>query len=458
MVVVPARKLGHNNPLKIAIADDSGLIYSDDYRDGWPWGFESIGCDVKIFDIRPLRGVSDLYQGPYRSNIMRGTPKLLAERVAGWGADLMFCHHGRSASHSQFLQTLKRHGIPTAVYLCDEPYESGETTIYSPRFDFVFTMDPCTMHAHQKSRGDRTQRVFYLPVGVNTDRFHLYKKTKRDIPVFFLGNMSLTPRPGWLKPVEDMIDGSDLRYWPVHRGSGLIVPVAKGSPKWVHLDDHPGLFSRAKIGLNVHRDPAITKECFKRRIIHRPHYMTVPAGITLQDKPPINDGTGFWNEGNLPAAHVNPRFMEMSACGTLVISDDHRTELERMFPMAPRAASPERFLELCLYYLKHPDEAEDIGRACNSLIFRRHTYLHRAAEVLIRVGLKESTEDKLATSLGEPADWLSHQEFSEQGISSYWEVTGLSEPWNPAYGKSLISTCGNLKEATSLDAPAPWSL
>jgi spore maturation protein CgeB len=458
MVVVPARKLGHNDPLKIAIADDSGLIYSDDYRDGWPWGFEGVGCDVKVFDIRPLRGVSDLYQGPYRSNVMRGTPKMLAETVAAWGPDLLFSHHGRSASHSQFLQTLRRHGIPTAVYLCDEPYESGETAIYSPRFDFVFTMDPCTIHAHQKSRADRTQRVFYLPVGVNIDRFRPIRDTERDIPVFFLGNMSLTPRPQWLKPVEDLIEGADLRYWPVVRGSGLVVPVAKGQEKWIPLEEHSSWFNRAQMGLNVHRDPGITAECFRKRVHHRPAHMPKPAGFELADQPPINDGTGFWNDGNLPANHVSPRFFEMAACGALVISDASRSELGRLFPMAPRASDSTHFLELVLYYREHPEEGEELAKACSSRVLKRHTYLHRAAEILIRVGLKESTEDRLATSLGEPGDWLSHQDFNEQGEASYWEAIGPSKPWSPAYGRSSISTSGNISEATSLDAPIPWSL
>src|SRR5690606_20416213 len=108
--------------------------------------------------------------------------------------------------------------------------------------------------------------------------------------------------------------------------------------------------------------------------------------------------------------HLNPRFFEMASCGTLVVSDDHRSELARMFPMAPRAESPEHFFELVSYYIDHPHEAEEIGRACSTLVSRRHSYAHRAAEVLIRAGFKGLLPDSQLSFLGEPEAWLSPQD------------------------------------------------
>ena len=40
---------------RIVILDDSRLMYSDDYRWGWKWGFKAIGCEVKTIDIAELR-------------------------------------------------------------------------------------------------------------------------------------------------------------------------------------------------------------------------------------------------------------------------------------------------------------------------------------------------------------------------------------------------------------------
>lgn len=438
--------MGVGQRMKIAIADDSGLIYSDDYRHGWKAGFEAIGCEVKVFDISVLRRLGSVSTSPYRSRTMPGTAKALGEQIVKWGPHLVWCHHGRAASNEEFQLRLRKDGIKTAVYLCDEPYETGETARYSPRFQFVFTMDPHTVDVHRRSRKDRGN-TFYLPPGVDLSHFQNQPYDHRKTSAFFLGNATLTPRPEWLKPIERLVNGADIRFFKT---------VGKNDPKWVDVKDHPKLYGNCIVGLNVHRDPSITTECFKRRVLGRPRSMAVPDGIKLCNRMPQKDGTGFWNDGNLPAAHVNPRFLEMAACGTCVVSDDHRTELARMFPMAPRAQDPDHFAELVLYYLSHRDEAAKIGSACSYLISRRHSYAHRAAEVLIRVGLLVSGQDGRLSFLGEPADWLSPQDCERLLERSSLGPTGPSERWSPASGTSLTSQSGSPSESDSLDVPSPW--
>jgi len=442
------RTIGNSNPLRVAIADDSGLVYSDDYREGWVWGFRSIGCEVKVFDVHQLRVWGTRPHGRYSAGSAKGYPKMMGQSVASFKPDLVWCHHGRGTSSPAFLEPLHRAGVKTAVYLCDEPYEVGETAGYSPNFTHVFTMDPCTIDVHRLSRPGR-RNVYYLPPAVNTDLFKLVPYAKRAGGVFFLGNAGLQPRTGWLKPVEKVL-GAEICFWPGNR------PVAKGDPRWIPLEDHPRRYADCYVGLNVHRHPGITMQCYKKRILARNKNKPVPAGLTLAPAPPKVEGTGFWNDGDLPADHICPRFFEMAACGTLVVSDASRPELARLFPMAPRAVDPEHFLELCHYYLEHTDEAEEIGRACSYLISKRHSYRHRAAEVLIRLGLKAPDEESLVTSLGEPADWLSQQHFALPKGTSLSVATGPSERWSPAYGLSSTRTSGKASEASSLDAPTPW--
>jgi hypothetical protein len=450
------REIGaRNDPLRVAIADDSGLIFSDDYRAGWKRGFEGIGCTVKVFDVSGIRKASSI-QSPY-STMHRGFPKMIAQEIWKFRPDLVWCHHGRAASHEYFMQQLRDRGIPVAVYLCDEPYETGETARYSHVFSHVFTMDPCTIRVHQLSRTGRSN-VYYLPPAVDTDLFpyNPYNggAVERVVPSFFLGNAELTPRRRWLEPVERSIDGTVIAFWADRRGK----TVGKGSKRWIPLDQVPRRYSSCVVGLNIHRDPRIDKGCFERRVLLRPKRLRIPDGIKLCPEKPEEFGTGFWNDANLPAAHINPRFFEMAACGTCVVSDAMRYELTRMFPMAPRAQTPEHFLELVHYYTRHPEEAEEIGSKCSSLISKRHTYKHRAAEVLIRLGLKESQEENLRICLGEPEDYLSPQDFGEQGIELSWGATGHSERWSPASGKSSTKESGSLKEGSSVDETPAWLL
>ena len=446
------RVINPGKKLSIVIADDAGLIYSDDWRRGWKQGFFDLHCDVHVVDISPLR--RSMGGGPFsvRGNTAAAA---LADTILKHRPDLVWCHHGRAASNEFFLSKIRRIGVPTAVYLCDEPYEVGETARYSPRFDLVFTMDHCTVETHRQARvrafrGD----VFYLPPCADERVFMRQGYYGRKIPAFFLGNPTLVPRNEWLKLVQQEIPGADIRYWPV---GGR--PVAKGSPQWIPAADHPKWYGGCQVGLNVHRDPAITKECFVNRIQKRHKQMAIPTGATLATKMPTHDGTGFWNDFNLPASHVNPRAFEFFASGTLVVSDDHRSELARMFPMAPRAATKERFVELVRYYLEHLNEAEEIGRACSILVSKRHTYRHRACEALIRAGLKDRLSDVVVSSLGEQAAWLTPQGSELQTATSSSEPTGRSEPWSPASGLSSIQTFGSQSEDSSLSARPhvrPW--
>lgn len=437
------------------MAEDRKLLYSDDYLAGWRWGFESIGCDVKTIDIAELRkGLSYGGGGGPLSMGRNVAAKPLADMVANMEPDLVFAHHGRAASNRMFQDRLKARGIRTACYLCDEPYESGETACYSPIFDLVFTMDLCTVEVHRRSRRERSG-VYYLPPGVHTDDFQqrLYfdhvGEQIRELQTLFIGNGTLVPRSKWFEPIDRLVHGSVFHY--------LKRTVSKVHKReWIPYSAHPKWYANCKVGLNVHRNPSITEECWNRRVLHRPKQFAVPAGLTLATEPPATWGTGFWNDGDLPASHINPRFLEMAACGTLVVSDNHRSELQRLFPGAPQASDPDHFLELVLYYIDHPEEAEAIGSKCSYLISRRHSYRHRAAEVLIRAGLQDSLPAAHLSSLGQPEDWITPQDLKPPEGRSSSAPTGPCERWSPRSGMSWTEQSGRPSDMQSVDAPIPW--
>lgn len=452
------RRLGRKSGApRVAIADDTRLLYSDDYRKGWKWGFESIGCEVKVFDVAELR--KGLTVGGIPSALSMGrnfSAKPMADMIANTEPDLLFAHHGRAASNRMFMDRLKARGVKTACYLCDEPYETGETAAYSQSFDLVFTMDLCTLEPHRRSRA-RREGVFYLPPGVHTDHFKPRPYFEgdeciRDLSTLFIGNGTLTPRLSYFEPIDRIVPGSAFHYLR------KTVTKAANRKEWIPYEKHPELYANCKMGLNVHRSPWITKECWEARVRDRHKQHAIPKGLTLPTEKPKEWGTGFWNDANLPASHINPRFLEMAACGTLVISDNHRSELARLFPGAPQASDPDHYLELVLYYLENLDEAEAIGSKCSYLISRRHSYRHRAAEVLIRAGLKDALPADQLSSLGEPEDWLSRQDLPPPEVRSSSAATGPSERWSPRSGMSWTRTSTTPSDMQSVDAPTPWLL
>lgn len=448
------RMVRPEGPPRILIADDKGLTFSGNYQRGWPQGFESIGCDVQIVDISALRGFGTLMGQQHAIYRMAKSvnPKLLGKnmsnRKGGWKPDLIWFHHGRCGSQPQMLQAIHDEGVQTAVYLCDEPYESGETMHYARNFTHVFTMDACTVQGHRDARRNR-ENVWYLPPGAEFPFFSNKKRhADREVPAYFLGNATLTPRPKYLRPIEKLVKDAQIKFFK---------PTSKSSPEWVKLEDHPEVFNNARIGLNVHRDPRLDQTCLQRRVKGRPSKTFQHPTLKLQ-KDPTGFGTGFWNEYDLPASHWAPRFMDMGACGCCVINDDYRSEIEREFDFVPQASNPEHFVELVLYYMTRPKEAEEIGCATAEKIRLFHTYSHRAAEVLIRTGLWDRLPPGRQSSLGEPQAFLTPQDSALLSLRSSSAPIGRSDGWNPVCGSALteMSTRPSVTTSTDVDGQFHW--
>lgn len=428
-------------PPRIALAQQEGLVYSDDYLEGWEWGFRNIGCEVRSWDITQLQKIPMQPGTIYSSRNWGDLPRAMARQILEWRPDVLWIHHGRYGIH--LVQFFKEAGVPVACYLCDEPYETGETIRYSPKYSHVFTMDLCTMDIHLKSRSD--PNVFYLLPGVNTDRFHpsLYPKDTGPDGVF-LGNASLAPRPKYFRPLEEAARGKaslGIYYWNT---------VNKQHPGWIGLDKYPSILSAARIGLNVHRSPRIDEGCYRKRILSgRVARQILPAGYEYCRNPPAEWGTGFWNDCDLPASHINPRFFETSALGTFQISDGDRTELGRLFPEAVTANDPESFIEKFFYFLSREDERKEIAKLCCDRTLSLHTYKHRCAEILLRIGLWESIPDNLLSSLGEPRDWMHTQNFNSSPVVQSSEQTGHSNSSPPPISRSLTHSSGITKQPKS---------
>tara|TARA_R110000765_G_scaffold142217_3_gene243371 strand:+ start:1364 stop:2482 length:1119 start_codon:yes stop_codon:yes gene_type:complete len=88
---------------------------------------------------------------------------------------------------------------------------------------------------------------------------------------------------------------------------------------------------------------------------------------------------------------VNERVFKLSACKAFCLSDHIDSLVQDIFTEGemPTAKSAEEFHEKIDYYLDNPDLRENHAEKCYETVMREHTYCHRVANLLSRIGLDE---------------------------------------------------------------------
>ena len=88
---------------------------------------------------------------------------------------------------------------------------------------------------------------------------------------------------------------------------------------------------------------------------------------------------------------VNERVFKLSACKAFCLSDHIDSLVQDIFTEGemPTAKSAQEFHEKIDYYLENPDLREEHAERCYETVMREHTYCHRVANLLSRIGLDE---------------------------------------------------------------------
>lgn len=81
--------------------------------------------------------------------------------------------------------------------------------------------------------------------------------------------------------------------------------------------------------------------------------------------------------------HVSERIFKVSGIGGLAISD-HNECIKEYFKTGEyvMASTPKEMIELCHYYLEHPEQAQTIAKAAQSRVLHDHTYKKRTRDLL----------------------------------------------------------------------------
>ncbi|PLT45150.1 Spore maturation protein [Paenibacillus pasadenensis] len=243
-------------------------------------------------------------------------------------------------------------GIRTAVWFTDDPYYSDITRKLAPHYDFVFTLESNTVEFYRQLG---CPNVTYLPLGVNPAEFRPRNpdlSLRREIS--FVGS-AYHKRVDFFNQITPYLATRDIAisglWWERLRDFRLLQSKIRAG-HWMDPMETAATYNGAKIVINM----------------HRAH----------------DDETFNSNSAQLTAISPNPRTFEISACGTLQLTDV-RDDLARFYEPGVEIAtyaSPQELVEKIDYYLNHEEERQAIAFRGMCRTMKEHTYAHRLTTML----------------------------------------------------------------------------
>jgi len=335
---------------------------------GWRLGRCQAALDRAVPPPVRLREASVLFIVQGFDAIDEGIVHALQETVAHWQAataydmleralalrpDLVLVLNGLHVfppEHAAQLDELRGQGIRTAVWYADDPYFTDYTAELALHYDFVFTHEMGCL-AFYRELG--CEQVHYLPLAANP---HVFKPQHADLSystdVCFIGNgfpnrIELFDRlVPFLRGKKVLLAGA---LWERLAGYRLLERSIK--LQWIPIEETVKYYNGAKIVINVHR--LTYDEVFNK------------------------------NSRNLPGHSINPRTFEISACGTLQMTDV-RHDLSRYYTPGEDIetfASPEELIGKMQYYLTHEEARMRIALRGLRRTVEEHSYAARLMQL-----------------------------------------------------------------------------
>ena len=354
-----------SSPLNILYVS-AGYRWADSYLDPmYIRGLKDIGNQVTVFDPRPqnwawadtylnLEMLDEEYKKRYKSGHGQ-LPSDLPSVVRSLKPDLVFFNHGLMIP-AEVINDLRKYGVPTAIWMIDEPQEMYTSADRARLFDYVFLQDQGSLQYHLEKGNPNT---FYLPHGLDPITHRRLtpgelqpEKYKSDVLVIGTGF------PKRQKIVESITDcGFNVTvigpYWTPLKATNLKFH------SMVNFEEAAKYYRGANIVLNIHRE--------------------------------THD---FSSGDNIPApCSPNASYFFAMGCGSLQIVETGYPGADEFF--MPRKHfkvfdSTEELLELITTTLGNPDEREHIVSNASALAHRYHKYADRFQEALTLIGKPHS--------------------------------------------------------------------
>ncbi|AIW41398.1 MULTISPECIES: CgeB family protein [Paenibacillus] len=243
-------------------------------------------------------------------------------------------------------------GIPTAIWLTDDPYYTDTTTKIVTNYDYVFTLE---MNCLELYRQLGCTSVHYLPFGAFlTHYFPLSSPASVRREIGFTGS-AYWNRIYFFNPIMPQLMARNIKingiWWdrlPDYQSYGDKIELGR----WMSPVETNDSYNGSKIVINLHR--------------------------SHQDDSVNN------NSLKIPGASPNPRTFEISASGTLQLTDT-RDDLARFYKPGEEIetySSQQELLEKVEFYLTHEKERHEIALRALERTLREHTYGHRIDQLL----------------------------------------------------------------------------
>ncbi|UJF32078.1 DUF3880 domain-containing protein [Paenibacillus hexagrammi] len=291
------------------------------YQSGWSHGYHMGRCKKIMKDIRPGQGIlwnlRVMYVkadgAPYAAmdiGIADALRKLVREAIVVNPSEdvvaiaqqtrpdlvLVLDAIGQSFPVHK-VDAIRESGIRTAIWLPDDPYHSDQTIQIVPHYDYIFTLEMSCVDVY-RSLG--CPNVHYLPFGINPDTIGLdYVSTSYRKDICFIGS-AFWNRVAFIDEMADYLKDKNVfinGYW-WDRMSNYQKLAHKIQGYWLSPEETFKYYYASKIVINLHRS--------------------------------IDDESHNSNSRQIPAYSPNPRLFDISACGTLQLTDV-RQELTNLY-------------------------------------------------------------------------------------------------------------------------------
>jgi len=306
-----------------------------------PQGFEAID-----------QGVTEALQ-QLAAECIIATPDKMLETARNCRPDLVLVMNGLHVfptDHVEHIRTIRQLGIKTAVWFVDDPYFTDDTAGLSVVYDVVFTHEQDCVSFYKEAG---CSQVYYLPLSASMSTFAPIRTTREhQFDICFIGNAfwnrvelfdQLAP---FLQDKKVIIAGG---HWDRLRHPEQLSRFIRNG--WVPVPETAAYYNGSRIVINLHR--------------------------------PTVAGSDNRNGRGITGSSINPRTYEISACGTLQITDIRSGLLWHYRP----GYDIETFKDVSElrskidYYLQH--EEERLAIAWRSLWTTRsyHTFAHRISQL-----------------------------------------------------------------------------